>query len=82
MDGEQSADLFLNADLKVEKGELLAIKGHSGFGKSTLLKIMAGLDTEYIGEYSFMGEIIATNSDAAAQWCDRVIEIKDHKIRR
>ena len=26
--------------------------------------------------------IIATHSDAVAQWCDRVVEIKDHKIRK
>ena len=32
-------------DLTVEKGEMVAIMGASGVGKSTLLHVMGGLDT-------------------------------------
>lgn len=36
--------LFRNLDLTVQAGELVAIIGESGVGKSTLLNILAGLD--------------------------------------
>jgi ABC-type lipoprotein export system ATPase subunit len=32
-------------DLTVEKGEMVAIMGASGVGKSTLLHVLGGLDT-------------------------------------
>ena len=52
-------------DLSVEKGEMLAIMGASGVGKSTLLHVLGGLDTidggeVWVGEYD-----IARMDDAA-----------------
>ena len=37
-------------DLTVEKGEMVAIMGASGVGKSTLLHVLGGLDTIDSGE--------------------------------
>jgi ABC-type lipoprotein export system ATPase subunit len=36
--------VFSDLDLAVEKGEMLAIVGPSGIGKSTLLHLLGGLD--------------------------------------
>jgi len=44
-----------DVNLKVEKGEALAILGHSGAGKTTLLKIISALDTDFKGAYTFRG---------------------------
>ena len=37
--------VFENANFNVDKGEFVCIIGHSGCGKSTILNILAGLDT-------------------------------------
>jgi ATP-binding cassette subfamily F protein 3 len=42
--------LFRNIDLTVEKGDCLALVGYNGMGKTTLLKLMAGLLTPVEGK--------------------------------
>ncbi len=34
--------IFLHADMYINKGDFIAVKGHSGIGKSTLLKMLLG----------------------------------------
>lgn len=43
-----------NINLKVEKGDFLAILGRSGSGKSTMMNIIGLLDHKYQGTYKFI----------------------------
>ena len=45
--------IFESANLKVNKGEILTIKGSSGIGKSTLIKLMLGVYAIDGGEMAF-----------------------------
>jgi lipoprotein-releasing system ATP-binding protein len=51
-------------DLAVERGEMVAIVGASGVGKSTLLHILGGLDRPDGGEVTVGDVSVATVSDA------------------
>ena len=44
-----------NVNLKLSKGEIVAIVGESGSGKSTLLNVICGVDTYEEGEILFKG---------------------------
>jgi sulfonate transport system ATP-binding protein len=44
--------------VRLERGEVLAIVGDSGVGKSTLLRILAGLDRDFVGTISLNGSIV------------------------
>jgi ABC-type lipoprotein export system ATPase subunit len=51
-------------DLKVRRGELMAIVGASGSGKTTLLNILSGLDTPSAGRASVGGRSLLTLTPA------------------
>jgi putative ABC transport system ATP-binding protein len=61
-------------DLRVRRGEFMAIVGKSGSGKSTLLNIIGCLDTPSDGEYYFDGETVAKLAD------NRLSEIRNQNI--
>src|SRR5205809_1707406 len=44
--------------LYIKEGDFLTIMGHSGAGKSTLLAILGMLDSNWTGEYYFLGEAV------------------------
>lgn len=51
-------------DLRVNKGEMIAVTGPSGSGKSTLLHILAMLDLPNNGEYMYDGQEAGKLSEA------------------
>lgn len=54
-DGNKSKQILKGVDLTVESGEMVAIMGRSGAGKSTILHIIAGLEKVDGGEIWFQG---------------------------
>ena len=48
-----------HVNLEFQAGRIYAIKGVSGCGKTTLLNILAGLDTDYEGEYLYDGASVS-----------------------
>ncbi|SFO07136.1 ABC transporter ATP-binding protein [Sphingomonas sp. OK281] len=57
--------LFQRLELDVRAGELVAIIGESGVGKSTLLNILAGLDDADSGSVAIDGTVLATLDETA-----------------
>lgn len=62
--GAGSLDVLCGVDLRLERGEFIAIKGQSGSGKSTLLHLMGLLDAPDSGEVRLAGERIDTLSSS------------------
>ncbi|WP_299758181.1 ABC transporter ATP-binding protein [uncultured Pontibacter sp.] len=50
-------------DLKIKRGEFVAIMGPSGCGKSTLLNILGMLDSPSAGSFKFLGQEVANVSE-------------------
>ena len=55
--------LFDGLDLAVAKGEFIAVMGESGVGKSTLLNLIAGLDSADAGQVTIDGADLADLDD-------------------
>lgn len=49
-------EVLKNIDLEIAKGEIFALLGPSGAGKTTLVRALAGLDTPTDGEIRVFGE--------------------------
>lgn len=55
--------VFAQVNLTVSPGEFVAIVGESGVGKSTLLNVLAGLDTATHGRVTVLGDDITALDD-------------------
>jgi len=58
-------DVLKNVNLSLERGEIVAINGPSGIGKTTLLNIIGTLDTADSGELLISGKSPAKMNDEA-----------------
>jgi ABC-type lipoprotein export system ATPase subunit len=52
-------------DLRIDPGELVALRGRSGSGKTTLLNILTGLDNPTQGQVLILGRDLATLNEVA-----------------
>jgi lipoprotein-releasing system ATP-binding protein len=62
--GGRSLPVLKDLDLALERGEMVAIVGASGVGKSTLLHVLGGLDQPDHGEIAIDGVDLRRLSDA------------------
>ena len=63
--GTQDIHVLRDLDLVVERGEMLAIVGASGVGKSTLLHLLGGLDRADSGRITVDGHDLGAMADQA-----------------
>jgi len=67
--GARSLEVLRGVDLRVPRGDFVALRGSSGAGKSTLLHLLGGLDSPDDGEIWFNGKILSALPKAAlAAW--------------
>src|SRR5882724_995730 len=72
--GQSELVVFENLSFRVRKGEMLAIVGESGTGKSTLLHILGALDRASAGDvYCAQIPVAKLTDDAAADFRNRTI---------
>ncbi|MBQ9182878.1 MAG: ATP-binding cassette domain-containing protein [Neisseriaceae bacterium] len=71
-----------NISFDIQKGEMVFIAGHSGAGKSTILKLIAGIIKPTSGRVSINGHNIGALSDDQLGYMRQHIGIvfQDHKI--
>ena len=62
----EERQVLVNLSYKLNAGEYVAVMGDSGVGKSTLLNLIAGLDTPDSGEILIDGVAISSLDDDAA----------------
>lgn len=72
--GSEVINVLKGIDLKINKGEYVALMGPSGSGKSTLMNLLGCLDTPTSGTYILNGKDISDMHD------DELAEIRNTEI--
>lgn len=72
--GPQKIYALSGVNLKIDRGEYVAIMGPSGSGKSTLMNMIGCLDTPTSGSYLLDGIAVETMSE------DELAAVRNHKI--
>src|SRR5450755_658020 len=74
MGSEQQVHALRGVNLRIERGEYIAIMGPSGSGKSTLMNLIGCLDTPSQGEYWLNGKNVSEMDD------DELARIRDQEV--
>jgi putative ABC transport system ATP-binding protein len=61
--GDETVHALAGVDLRIDRGENVAVIGPSGSGKSSLMNILGGLDRPSDGAYRFEGEDVGGFDD-------------------
>ena len=72
---EDSRTVLANADLKIERGDVIGIRGESGSGKTTLLNIMLGKLTPNTGKILVNGQEEKSSEELMTFWRGRLCYI-------
>ncbi|GAB4521245.1 MAG: ABC transporter ATP-binding protein [Roseibium sp.] len=73
-DGKSETEIFGDVWFKVKKSEFVCLIGHSGCGKTTLLNILAGLDT------ASDGYVIVDGKEITGPSLDRAVVFQTHAL--
>jgi putative ABC transport system ATP-binding protein len=72
--GDSLIGALQGIDLEVERGEYLAVTGHSGSGKSTFMNLVGALDTPTSGSLKIEGrELGGLSSDELAEYRNEMV---------
>ncbi len=63
--GDDVVHALRGVDLRVDRGQLVAIRGRSGSGKTTLLNLLGGLDRPTSGTVTVDGELVSGMGESA-----------------